>query len=138
MNKQIAIAAVLACGATAALAADITPTLNTQMEACLASTSASHTIGGAVSATPYTVAGSFIKNSFAIACSANTSVYFTNAPGSDATKFTVASGSVKGNQTYRGSSAGGAVVVHAAIPSGTAAAGVKTLVQTALTAATSM
>ncbi|MBK7024990.1 MAG: hypothetical protein IPH41_16320 [Sulfuritalea sp.] len=138
MNKQIAIAAVLACGAGSALAADYTPTPGTQVEACLAAAAASHTIGGATTGTPYTTADSFIKTSFGITCSANTSVFFTNAPGGDATRFTVGSGSVKGNQTFKGSSAGGAVTVHAAIPANTDAAGVKTLVQTAEAAANSM
>ena len=138
MNKQIAIAAVLACGAGSALAADYTPTPGTQVEACLAAAAASHTIGGATTGTPYTTADSFIKTSFGITCSANTSVFFTNAPGGDATRFTVGSGSVKGNQTFKGSSAGGAVTVHAAILANTDAAGVKTLVQTAEAAANSM
>ena len=138
MNKQIAIAAILACGAPLALAADYTPTVNTQVQACAGGTAASHTIAGATTGTPYTTTGSFIKNSFAITCSANTNVYFTNAPGSDATKFTVASASVKGNQTFRGSSAGGAVVVDAAIPAGSTTTAIDTLVKAALTAATSM
>ena len=138
MNKQIAIAAVLACGAGSALAADYTPTPGTQVEACLAAAAASHTIGGATTGTPYTTADSFIKTSFGITCSANTSVFFTNAPGGDATRFTVGSCSVKCNHTFKGSSAGGAVTVHAAIPANTDAAGVKTLVQTAEAAANSM
>jgi hypothetical protein len=138
MNKQIAIAAVLACGATSVMAADYTPTAGTQVEACTAGLAMPHTIGGATTGTPYTEAGSFIKTSFGITCSANTSVYFTNAPGGDATKFTVGSGSVKGNQTYKGSSSGGAVTVHAAIPAGTDMAGVKALAQAAEVAASSM
>jgi hypothetical protein len=65
-------------------------------------------------------------------------VYFTNAPGGDATKFTVGSASIKGNQTFKGSSAGGAVTVHGAIQAGTDAAGVKALAAAAEVAALSM
>jgi len=138
MNKHIAIAAVLACGATSALADNYTPTPGTQIEACKATTAAPHTIADSTTGTPYTTAGSFIKTAFGITCSANTSVYFTNAPGGDATKFTVGSGSIKGNQTFKGSSAGGAVTVNAAIPAGTDAAGVKALAAAADVAALSM
>lgn len=138
MNKHIAIAAVLACGATSALAADYTPTPGSQIEACLATTAAPHTIGGTTTGTPYTTTGSFIKTAFGITCSANTSVYFTNAPGGDATKFTVGSASIKGNQTFKGSSAGGAVTVHGAIQAGLNATEIKALAAAADTAAISM
>lgn len=138
MNKHIAIAAVLVSGSVSVLAADYTPTPGTQIEACTGGAAAPHTIGGATTGTPYTTADSFIKTSFGITCSANTSVYFTNATGGDATKFTVGSGSVKGNQTFRGSSSGGAVTVHAAIPANQTAAQVKVLVQAAEAAASSM
>jgi hypothetical protein len=138
MKKHIAITIALACGATAVMAADYTPTPGTQTQACTGGAAAAHTIGGTDSGTPYTTADSFIKTSFAIACSANTVVYFTNAPGGDATKFTVGSASVKGNQTFKGSSAGGAVTVNAAIPAGTDAAGVATLAAAAEAAAISM
>lgn len=138
MKKHIAIIIALACGATAVMAADYTPTPDTQTQACAGTTAVPHTIGGAISGTPYTVAGSFIKTSFGISCSANTVVYFTNAPGGDATKFTVGSASIKGNQTFKGSSAGGAVTVNAAIPAGTDAAGVAILAAAADAAAISM
>lgn len=140
MNKHILIAAVMACGSMSAMAADITPTPNTAVLLCDAYTAAqTNTIGGATVGTAYTTSGSFIKTSFSAACSSNTIVYINNGPGGDATKFAVASASVKGNQTYKGSTTGGSVVVDAAIASGTAASVVKSTVgSTTIGAAASM
>ncbi len=61
---------------------------------------------GAVVATPV-----FTKAGFVIQCSANTVVSTNEVNG---TVFAVAGGSRKGNQSVKGSSAGGAVTAHAA------------------------
>ncbi|MDO8348354.1 MAG: hypothetical protein Q7S85_10710 [Rugosibacter sp.] len=60
---------------------------------------------GAVVATPV-----FVKNGFDIQCSANTLVSTNEVSG---TAFAVAGGSTKGNQTFIGTSNGGAVTVSA-------------------------
>lgn len=140
MNKQILIAAVMTCGSFQAMASDITPTPDTAVLVCDGYTAAqSNTIAGATVGTPYTTASSFIKTSFSASCSANTYVYMNNGAGGDATKFAVASASAKGNQTYKGSTTGGAIVVDGAIASGTAASAIKTTVgTTTITAAASM
>lgn len=139
MNKHILIAAVLACASVQTMAADITPTPNAAVLLCDGATATTNTIGGSTVGSPYTATNTFIKTSFSAACSANTYVYFNNGAGGDATKFAVASASAKGNQTYKGSTTGGAIVMDAAIPAGTAASAVKTIVgTTTITAAASM
>lgn len=51
----------------------------------------------------------FVKNGFDVQCSANTLVSYDEVSG---TAFAVSSGSVKGNQTFKGSSNGGAVTTY--------------------------
>ncbi|MCF8151694.1 MAG: hypothetical protein K9K30_12705 [Burkholderiaceae bacterium] len=140
MNKHLLIAAALTFSSIQAMAADITPTPNSAVLICDGYTAAqANTIGGATVGTPYTATGSFIKTSFSASCSSNTIVYANNGAGGDATKFAVASASVKGNQTYKGSTTGGAIVVDEAIASGTAASAIKTKVgTTTITAAASL
>ncbi|TAJ21698.1 MAG: hypothetical protein EPO60_03475 [Rugosibacter sp.] len=52
----------------------------------------------------------FVKNGFNVQCSANTLVSYNEVSG---TAFAVASGSMKGNQSFAGSSNGGAVTTSA-------------------------
>ena len=52
----------------------------------------------------------FVKTGFDVQCSANTLVSYNEVSG---TAFAVASGSMKGNQTFIGSSNGGAVTTSA-------------------------
>lgn len=59
--------------------------------------------------TPNTVTANFVKVGFSVQCSSNSFVYaYDQAP----TLFLVGSASAKGNQSFRGSSNGGAVVTH--------------------------
>ncbi len=51
----------------------------------------------------------FVKTGFDVQCSTNTLVSFNEVSG---TAFAVASGSIKGNQSFKGNSNGGAVAVY--------------------------
>jgi len=51
----------------------------------------------------------FVRTGFDVQCSSNTAVSFNEVSG---TAFAVASGSKKGNQSFKGTSNGGAVAVH--------------------------
>jgi hypothetical protein len=86
------------------------------------------------SGTPVTGTIYFVKTGFAVQCSSNTHVSFQEV---SATLFTVAAGSTKGNQSVKGSSNGGAVVVHAKCTGTNDACGAGD-VTTALTAAASI
>lgn len=55
----------------------------------------------------------FLQTGFDVQCSANTMVSYNEV---SPTAFAVASGSRKGNQSFRGSSAGGGIAVHDACP----------------------
>ncbi len=55
----------------------------------------------------------FLASGFDVQCSANTIVSYNEV---SATAFAVGSGSVKGNQSFKGSSAGGGVAKHANCP----------------------
>lgn len=76
----------------------------------------------------------FIKAGFDVQCSSSTLVSYNEISG---TQFVVAGGSIKGNQTVKGSSNGGSVVVHAKCD-GTNGACTPGNVTTALTAASSL
>ena len=113
MKKTYTILAAMAlAGSGSALAVtDITPTPNTTVTpiaVCAGSTAEKFNVAGGPG-TPYTTAGSFLKVGFSVQCSSNTHVAIANV--SD-TQFLVGSGSAKGNQSYRGSSNGGAVITH--------------------------
>jgi len=112
--KKISILAALSLFAGVAGAGDIaapTGAVNGgNDDVCTGSLAAKYNVYGGPG-TPITEATSFIKTGFAVQCSANTFVTMQNH---DATDFRVGSASVKGNQSYRGSSNGGAVVLNAA------------------------
>jgi hypothetical protein len=111
MKKTYTILAAMAlAGSGSALAADVadpTPTA-TPYAICAGATAAKYNVAGGPG-TPYTTDQSFIKVGFSVQCSSNTHVSFANVSG---TQFLVGSGSAKGNQSYKGSSNGGAVVTH--------------------------
>lgn len=111
MKKNYAIVAAMAlAGSGSALAAvNADPTPGTTMYAACDGASAAKYDQFGGSGSPYTTAGSFVKTGFSVQCSANTFVHFQNTSG---TQFLVGSGSAKGNQSFRGSSNGGAVVTH--------------------------
>ncbi|AJP48684.1 hypothetical protein PG1C_10025 [Rugosibacter aromaticivorans] len=66
--------------------------------------------GTVIGGTVITTAPIFLKTGFDVQCSANTLVSYNEVSG---TAFAVASGSMKGNQTFIGSSNGGAVTTSA-------------------------
>lgn len=135
MKKYAILAAIALAGSTSAMAADISdPTPGTtNRDVCTGSSAAKYNVAGGPGS-PYTVADSFIKTGFAVQCSANTFVTFLNLSG---TTFTVGSASVKGNQSYKGSSNGGAVVLNAACGQSTTPCA-QTDAQSAASAASSM
>lgn len=113
MKKNYAIVAAMALvGSGSALAiTDITPTPNTTITpiaVCAGGTAEKFNVAGGPGV-PYTVADSFVKVGFSVQCSSNVHAAFANVSG---TQFLVGSGSGKGNQSFRGSSNGGAVVTH--------------------------
>jgi len=111
MKKTYTILAAMAlAGSGSALAADVADPApsTTPFAICAGSTAAKFNVAGGPG-TPYTTAASFIKVGFSVQCSSNTHVAFSNV--SD-TQFLVGSGSGKGNQSYKGSSNGGAVITH--------------------------
>lgn len=132
--KKITIFAALSLVAGIAGAGDIAaPTgavTGASSDVCTGSTAAKYNVYGGPGQ-PVTEATSFIKTGFSVQCSANTFVTFQDH---SATDLRVGSASVKGNQSYRGSSNGGAVVLHGAC-AGTACAA--TDAQTAASAASS-
>jgi hypothetical protein len=75
---------------------------------CDGGTSIKNTVNGGSGAVIPLAAAIFVKNGFDVQCSNNTLVSY-NEVGS--TAFAVASGSKKGNQTFTGTSNGGAVAV---------------------------
>lgn len=101
-----------ACTGTGGNTAVAAPTSTTgptgEMCACNGGTAARNTINGGSGspvATPV-----FVKTGFDVQCSSNTLVSFNEVSG---TAFAVASGSTKGNQSFIGTSNGGAVAVSA-------------------------
>ena len=113
MKKTYTILAAMAlAGSGSALAVtDITPTPNatvTPIAVCAGGSAEKFNIAGGPG-TPYTTADSFIKVGFSVQCSSNTHVAFANVSG---TQFLVGAGSAKGNQSFMGSSNGGAVVTY--------------------------
>jgi len=135
--KKYAILASLSLFAGAATAGVIAmPTAapaGANADVCTGQTAAKYDVYGGPG-TPVTVAESFIKTGFSVQCSANTFVTFQNV---DATSFRVGSASVKGNQSYKGSSNGGAVVLSTACGQSTTPCA-QTDAQAAATAASSM
>jgi hypothetical protein len=135
--KKFAILASLALFAAGANAGNISaPTgavTGANEDVCTGSVAAKYTVYGGPG-NPVTEASSFVKTGFSVQCSANTFVTFQNWSGTD---FRVGSASVKGNQSYKGSSNGGAVVLNAACGTGTVACA-QTDAQTAATNASSM
>lgn len=116
--KKIAILAAFSLMAGVAGAGDIAAPSGavdgSNNDVCTGSTAAKYSVYGGPGQ-PVTEATSFIKTGFSVQCSANTYVTFQNHSGTD---FRVGSASVKGNQSYRGSSNGGAVVLNAACGTG--------------------
>jgi hypothetical protein len=111
MKKNYAIVAAMAlAGSGSALAAEnLDPSPGaTYYAACDGATAAKYNQFGAPG-TPYTTANSFVKTGFSVQCSSNTYVAYQNISG---TQFLVGAGSAKGNQSFRGSSNGGAVITH--------------------------
>lgn len=123
----------LVASAPVLAAANATATAGTTYHACDGSTATSYAQYGGPG-TPNTVATNFVKVGFTVQCSANTFVDFIDA---STTLFQVGSGSAKGNQSFRGSSNGGAVVTHTKC-TGTNSACTSTDSGTAVTAASSM
>lgn len=83
-------------------------TANTQQCVCNGGAAIKSTVNGGsgtVVATPV-----FVKTGFDVQCSSNTLVAYNEVSG---TAFAVASGSTKGNQSFMGTSNGGAVAVSA-------------------------
>lgn len=111
MKKNYAIVAAMAlAGSGNALAAvNANPnSATTYYAACDGGTATKYDQFGGPGA-PYTVATSFVKTGFSVQCSSNTFVAYKNVSG---TLFQVGAGSGKGNQSFKGSSNGGAVVTH--------------------------
>jgi hypothetical protein len=135
--KKYAILASLALFAAGANAGDIAaPTTavdGSNADVCTGSTAAKYDVYGGPG-TPVTESTSFIKTGFSVQCSANTFVTFQNW---SATDFRVGSTSAKGNQSYKGSSNGGAVVLNAACGQSTTPCA-QSDAQSAATAASSM
>jgi hypothetical protein len=135
--KKISILAALSLFAGVAAAGDIAaPTgavTGANSDVCTGALAAKYTVYGGPG-TPVTEATSFIKTGFSVQCSANTFVTFQNWGGTD---FRVGSASVKGNQAYKGSSNGGAVVLSAACGQSTTPCA-QSDAQNAATAASSM
>lgn len=111
MKKNYAIVAAMALAGSgnAMAAANSNPAPGTTYYAACDGGSATKfdQFGGPGS--PYTVDGSFVKTGFSVQCSSNTYVAYQNISG---TQFLVGAGSAKGNQSFKGSSNGGAVVTH--------------------------
>lgn len=133
MKKYAILAAIALTGSTSAMATDIPTPSTGNNDVCTGQAAGKYNVANGPGS-PYTVADSFIKTGFAVQCSANTYVTFQNISG---TTFTVGSASVKGNQSYKGSSNGGAVVLNAACGQSTTPCA-QTDAQAAASAAASM
>jgi hypothetical protein len=135
MKKFATFAALALVASTSAMAGNITDPApgSTNRDVCTGATAAKYDVANGPGS-PYTTAGSFLKTGFAVQCSSNTFVTFQNRSG---TLFTVGSSSAKGNQSYKGSSNGGAVVLHLACGQSTTPCA-QSDAQTAATAASSM
>jgi hypothetical protein len=104
--KIIALSLMMAAGSV--FAADVAaPPTNAERAVCVGDAAAKFKVYDG-SGTPV-AAPIFVKTGFDVQCSSNTYVSFAENSG---TQFTVASGSKKGNQSFKGSSNGGAVTVH--------------------------
>jgi hypothetical protein len=109
MKKYAILAAMALTGAGTAVAATAIPTPGSGANlVCTGTTAGKADVAGGPGQ-PYTAANSFIKTGFSVSCSTNSYVTFSNVSG---TLFTVGSASGKGNQSFKGSSNGGAVTVH--------------------------
>lgn len=83
-------------------------TANTQQCVCNGGLALKSTVNGGSGTVVVTPV--FVKTGFDVQCSSNTLVSYNEVSG---TAFAVASGSVKGNQSFMGTSNGGAVAVSA-------------------------
>ncbi len=110
MKKTYTVLAAMALvGSAQAATTDIIPSVGaTPIAVCAGSVAEKFNVAGGPGV-PYTEADSFIKVGFSVQCSSNSHVAFANVSG---TQFLVGSGSAKGNQSFKGSSNGGAVVTH--------------------------
>ncbi len=108
MKKSAILASLALVASGGASAAAITLTVGTAVAVCSGSTAVKNDANGGPGA-PVTDSTSFIKTGFSVQCSSNTHVTANNA---SATSFLIGSGSAKGNQSFKGSSNGGAVVLH--------------------------
>jgi hypothetical protein len=134
MKKTLSVMAVAAAAPSIALAAaNATVTAGTQYSACDGGVAAKYDQYGGPGAV-VTTTDTFVKVGFSVQCSANTFVRFNDV---STTQFLVGAGSSKGNQSFRGSSNGGAVVLNAQC-TGTNQACTSTDASNAVTAASSM
>lgn len=117
MKKTYTIlaAVALACPTVVMAATNLTVTSGAATEACGGGSATKYDQYGGPG-TPNTVTANFVKVGFSVQCSANTWVSFIDG---SPTSFRVGSGSAKGNQSYKGSSEGGAVVASAKCTGGT-------------------
>jgi hypothetical protein len=110
MKKYAILALAFLAGSGSALAADRTVDIGAvgaTIAVCNGTTADKVTYAGGSGAV-VSLTDSFIKTGFVVQCSANSHVAVINASG---TLYQVGSGSAKGNQSFKGSSNGGAVVV---------------------------
>lgn len=107
--SAVALVGSISAAPSAFAAANATATSGTPAIACGGSTATKYDQYGGPG-TPNTVTANFVKVGFSVQCSSNTFVVFLDQ---SPTLFLVGSGSGKGNQSYKGSSNGGAVVSHA-------------------------
>ena len=113
--SAVALVGSVTAAPSAFAAANATVTAGTAAVACGGSTATKYDQYGGPG-TPNTVTANFVKVGFSVQCSANTYVAFLDEAPTD---FRVGSGSGKGNQSYKGSSNGGAVVASAKCTAGT-------------------
>jgi hypothetical protein len=106
--SAVALVGSITAAPSAFAVANATVAAGTAAVACAGSTATKYDQYGGPG-TPNTVTANFVKVGFSVQCSANTHVQFYDE---SPTLFLVGAGSTKGNQSYKGSSNGGAVVAH--------------------------
>lgn len=136
MKKYAIFAIVALVGSGSAIAANrvVADGGTTVTNVCVGSTVADKADYAGGSGAVVTSTTSFIKTGFVVQCSSNSWVSVINA---SSTLYQVGSGSTKGNQSFRGSSNGGAVVTNAQC-TGTNNACIQTDAEGAAAAASSM
>lgn len=136
MKKYAILALAFLAGSGSAFAANraVADGGTTATAVCVGTATADKADYAGGSGAVITTATSFIKTGFIIQCSSNSYVSVINA---SATLYQVGSGSGKGNQSFKGSSNGGAVVTNA-VCTGTNAACTQANADSAATDASSM